>query len=308
MTKLEAIEYIKQHKLKYYVYVISSGKAPVYVGKGVRYRFKEHFHRLKEIKVNNKRWYNFLVNTNSTELNYKILFCKDEAHAFYKERKLIKALGRKGIDLNGVLLNIAEGGLGGCTNRIDKRKSLFLKKVTKDGYTLVSEFVNSYTPVTLVCKLHGNFTITPKLYSKIHVKCPECSKAAKTTKKLTTEDFIKKAKAKHGDKYGYSNTVYTTSRANVIITCKVHGDFLQNPRRHYNRGDGCKKCTNESKIGKVVISATKVSKFSLDGTYIESYESIKDAAACNIGANSSNISSCCRNLRKSHKGFIWKYY
>jgi hypothetical protein len=59
-----------------------------------------------------------------------------------------------------------------------------------------------------------------------------------------TEEFIRKAKAKHGDRYDYSKTVYVKSKEKVCITCKVHGEFLQRPNDHL-KGKGCKKCAVE---------------------------------------------------------------
>ncbi len=61
--------------------------------------------------------------------------------------------------------------------------------------------------------------------------------------KLTTDDFIAKSRKTHGDTYDYSKTVYVNSKTRVIITCKIHGDFLQNPSAHHVRGDTCKKCS-----------------------------------------------------------------
>lgn len=40
-------------------------------------------------------------------------------------------------------------------------------------------------------------------------------------KKLTTEEWINKARIKHGDKYDYSKSVYTGSRDRIIITCQT---------------------------------------------------------------------------------------
>ena len=60
-------------------------------------------------------------------------------------------------------------------------------------------------------------------------------------RKLTTEEFIQKAKEVHGDKYDYSKSVYKTKKEKVIITCPIHGDFEQSPDGHL-RGQGCPRC------------------------------------------------------------------
>ncbi len=59
--------------------------------------------------------------------------------------------------------------------------------------------------------------------------------------KLTTEEFIKKAKAVHGDRYDYSKVEYVNNQTKVCIICKEHGDFWQVPYAHLN-GHGCSKC------------------------------------------------------------------
>ena len=63
--------------------------------------------------------------------------------------------------------------------------------------------------------------------------------------RLTTEDFIKRAKSIHGDKYDYSKTVYKNKRTKVIITCPIHGDFEQNPHNHVSQKQGCPICGKE---------------------------------------------------------------
>lgn len=62
-------------------------------------------------------------------------------------------------------------------------------------------------------------------------------------RKLTTEEYINKAKKIHGEKCDYSNTVYTNSRTLINICCPIHGEFSQMPKQHLN-GDGCPKCGN----------------------------------------------------------------
>ena len=53
-------------------------------------------------------------------------------------------------------------------------------------------------------------------------------------KTLTTEEFITKAEKVHNHKYDYSKTVYGKNNTdNVIIICKVHGEFIQAPNMSY---------------------------------------------------------------------------
>ena len=45
-------------------------------------------------------------------------------------------------------------------------------------------------------------------------------------RKLTTEEFIEKARQKHGETYNYSKAVYLNSKTKVEIYCNVHGSFF----------------------------------------------------------------------------------
>lgn len=58
-------------------------------------------------------------------------------------------------------------------------------------------------------------------------------------------NFIEKAINVHKNTYIYSKTVYVNKKTKVIITCKIHGDFLQSPQIHL-KGSGCKKCYIEN--------------------------------------------------------------
>lgn len=60
-------------------------------------------------------------------------------------------------------------------------------------------------------------------------------------RKLTTEEFIEKARKIHGNKYDYSKVKYINARTNVCIICPIHGEFWQTPNRHLS-GSGCPKC------------------------------------------------------------------
>ena len=55
-------------------------------------------------------------------------------------------------------------------------------------------------------------------------------------KKINTDDFIKMSIEKHANLYYYTKTNYNGNRENVIITCKIHGDFEQTQEVF----DGCK--------------------------------------------------------------------
>ena len=103
-------------------------------------------------------------------------------------------------------------------------------------------YKNKKTNIIITCKKHGDFSQLPSshLYGS---GCQDCG-----YKKLTTKEFIERAKEKHGERYDYSKAIYKNTRINIIITCKKHGDFEQKPNNHL-RYQGCLKCNKSySKI------------------------------------------------------------
>lgn len=63
-------------------------------------------------------------------------------------------------------------------------------------------------------------------------------------KRMTTEEFIEKARFTHQKKFNYSEVEYINSHTKVKILCKIHGQFLQRPLNHL-KGKGCRKCANQ---------------------------------------------------------------
>ena len=62
------------------------------------------------------------------------------------------------------------------------------------------------------------------------------------TKRLTTEEFIKRSQDKHGYVYDYSLAEYKNYGTKVTIICSKHGAFEQNPYNHFASGNGCPQC------------------------------------------------------------------
>lgn len=64
-------------------------------------------------------------------------------------------------------------------------------------------------------------------------------------KRITTNEFIERAKIKHGTFYDYSISFYKNAKTKIKIICKKHGRFEQFPHSHFN-GTGCKACVREN--------------------------------------------------------------
>lgn len=124
------------------------------------------------------------------------------------------------------------------------------KKVHGEKYSYEkTEYKLAKEKVIITCPVHGDFEITPNNFLQ-NKGCKKCSLAEQGLKRRsTTEEFIKKAKEIHGNKYDYSYTIYKTSLKPVIILCKQHGYFQQKPNVHLT-GSGCTKCSKlSSSIG-----------------------------------------------------------
>ena len=63
-------------------------------------------------------------------------------------------------------------------------------------------------------------------------------------RRLTTEEFIEKARALHGDRYDYSEVEYVNANTKVTNICADHGPFEQAPYSHFSKS-GCSACSGK---------------------------------------------------------------
>lgn len=75
-------------------------------------------------------------------------------------------------------------------------------------------------------------------------------------RKLTNEEFIKKSKLIHGEKYDYSKLNYTQIKSKEIIICPIHGEFKQILDNHLH-GMGCKMCGRQTTKEKQQLTTEK---------------------------------------------------
>lgn len=114
---------------------------------------------------------------------------------------------------------------------------------TRYDYKAV-EYVSSTTKVTIGCNECGT---TFRLAASSHTQgrgCKRCTKEqAHDHQRLTLDQFIEKAVAKHGPTaYDYSAVAYRNNWTKVSITCTTCSTtFLQRPSCHMS-GDGCLAC------------------------------------------------------------------
>jgi len=96
--------------------------------------------------------------------------------------------------------------------------------------------------VIIICRVHGENRQTPSHHLD-GAGCPACAGVVKST----TEEFIRKARVVHGNRYDYSLVDYITARAVVDIICIEHQlTFSQTPNNHLCN-HGCAKCAGNTK-------------------------------------------------------------
>jgi very-short-patch-repair endonuclease len=110
-----------------------------------------------------------------------------------------------------------------------------------------NEYTHNRQKINVICKKNGHKSIKSINHLYNGVGCSYCSKV----KKYTTEERIKIAIEKHGNKYDYSKSTYISSKHSVFIGCRIHGYFKQRPTSHIS-GSGCPIC-NKS-LGERIIS------------------------------------------------------
>ncbi len=125
-------------------------------------------------------------------------------------------------------------------------------------YATLPDYVPALSVIQITCKKHGNFKQVASDHKRAAVPCPKC-RAEQRTQSKTLEQFIKDARAVHGQLYVYLKTKYKNNKTKCQITCCKHGDFEQTPAAHL-AGQGCPKCATEKSQERILPFAVFVRK------------------------------------------------
>lgn len=113
----------------------------------------------------------------------------------------------------------------------------------KYDYSL-SNYVNTFTKVDIICPIHGKFEQKPHDHMNGR-GCMSCGKAvwvSDSNLKKRFDLFLTNANKIHGDKYTYIFESYKSTNKKCEIICPIHGKFTQILSNHL-RGNGCPKCS-----------------------------------------------------------------
>ena len=97
-------------------------------------------------------------------------------------------------------------------------------------------YTNAHEKVIIICPNHGPF----KQEANSHIRGAGCQECV-GLKRLTTQDFITRARKVHGKKYDYSKVVVVNIMTPVTIICPIHREFKQIPNGHLH-GRECNTC------------------------------------------------------------------
>ena len=124
------------------------------------------------------------------------------------------------------------------------------------------DYVDGKKPVDVICPIegHGSWPCLPSLHTrKIKPRgCPACG----GSKPSNTEEFKRRARKVHGQKYDYTKVKYLNARTNVTITCGRHYPpklFPQSPDQHL-RGQGCRFCRDKKARQRFLLSEAEVNE------------------------------------------------
>lgn len=105
-------------------------------------------------------------------------------------------------------------------------------------------YVTNKDKVKINCSIHGMFEQRPNdhLSGK---GCKKCAAVESNSKfRIGKDEFEKRARVVHGDKYDYSRVKYIANSKPVEILCSIHGVFTATPKNHL-KGAVCIKCSYE---------------------------------------------------------------
>jgi hypothetical protein len=91
-------------------------------------------------------------------------------------------------------------------------------------------------------------------------------------RKLTNDEFIRKAISIHGEKYDYSLVEYINSKKKIKIICGKHGIFEQQPFNHI-LGKGCNICNPsfgpKIELEDFILRSNKIHNFEYDYSLVD---------------------------------------
>lgn len=186
----------------------------------------------------------YFIKVASERYDGKYDYSKVEWHGY--KRKVCIVCPEHGEFLQTPMLHLRTLGCPKCSGAFMDR-DFFIEKsriIHNDKYDYSKvKYINSATPVCIICPTHGEFYQKPNGHLMGH-GCRKCHDE-RTVIRLTKseENFLSIAHSVHGKKYDYSQIQYVNRNTPIKIICPKHGPFIQMPKSHI-KGSGCPMCNN----------------------------------------------------------------
>jgi len=116
------------------------------------------------------------------------------------------------------------------------------KSVHGDKYDYsISKYTHSKDKISILCYIHGEF----KQVAGQHLIGYGCKRCSEEGRRTSHDDYVKKAKKAHDNKYEYVKDSYIGGTHKVKVICPTHGEFSVSAKDHLALKTGCKKCASE---------------------------------------------------------------
>lgn len=121
---------------------------------------------------------------------------------------------------------------------------------------------------------------------------------------LTKQKQSESLKGEKNPFYGKFHTKESKQKISDSNKGKHRTDDFKKRRSVYMKAN---PISNETRNKIAESNKLKIEQYDMSMNFIKIYDSAADACR-ELNTSSSKICMCCKNLRKSHKGFIWKYH
>lgn len=106
-------------------------------------------------------------------------------------------------------------------------------------YSGVKQFATTRDKVAIICPEHGEFF----QIARDHMRGVGCQACGLIRMRVSFSEFVERARAIHGDHYGYLEESWDVDPQFVVVICPSHGEYKQNWYNH-SIGMGCARCRN----------------------------------------------------------------
>jgi len=137
------------------------------------------------------------------------------------------------------------GGCSGClfaSGRETYTKERFVMEATKthNGKYRYKNFINTSTPIEIVCMEHGPFTQSPEHHLN-GARCHKCVLINRGCKVYDSSSFKLEIIRKYGEIFTFDNSIYVSMKTEIEISCILHGPFKTTPKQLLLK-NRCPKC------------------------------------------------------------------